>query len=80
MTTTPANSANTPMGCDEEVVMAEARVVQLEGMGTFDGRSGCSKEDDDGDDDSEPNTVGDDDDDAQTLLSYPTVSVLTFQS
>ena len=65
------------MGCDGEIGMAEARVVQQEAMGTFDGSSVYYKEDDD---DSEPNTVGDDDDDAQTLLSYPTVSVLTFQS
>ena len=60
--------------------MAEARVVQQEAMGTVDGSSVYYKEDDDGDDDSETNTVGDDDDDAQTLLSYPTESTLTFQS
>ena len=77
VTATPANSANTPWGRDGEVVMAEARVVQNEAMGTFDGRSACSKDDDDA---SETNTVGDDDDDAQTLLSYPTESTLTFQS
>ena len=76
VTATPANSANTPWGRDGEVVMAEARVVQNEGMGTIDGSSAYYEEEED---DSQTNAAGDGDDDDQTLLSYPTVSTLTFQ-